>query len=711
MSLLVKNDKYKRAFFIIIIWLIITLLSAVFLYNTPKSFKIGEVSDPSSESGLAQTIMTDNILYGGSRIFILYESENLKTEDPLFINEVNKTLEGLKHVKFPHQVISPYENPKQISPNKHVAYAIVLTKNKAADISNSMPELRQALGLPKHLKMYIGGEPTYVADVIELSRQNIIHGEMLALPICFIVMLFIFGGVIAAILPIISSAMCIIIGTALLFLLARYFDLSVLVLNIATILGLGLGLDYTLLITYRFREELSKGLNNLNALRKTLSTAGKSVFFSGLAILGCTSSLLLFPINVLYSIGVGCMIVILVTVTAALTFFPALLFFMGSKINLLPVRKLRDTFATNNLKNNTLFIIVMQVMKHPFLFFFTCIIFLLFLGYPFLQVKLTRSDVNMLPSWVESRMLVDRFNSNFNANELTPINIVFTAKDQSILPPNHISTLYDYAHQLLKDPAIKSIPSIITEGKYTIMSVLSNFDVNDEHTFALVKRLREHKIDENIIQQVTGTTAIMMDTIKSSYVLFFKIIILISIIVYFVLLVALRSIVLPLKAIIMNFLSLSVCYGMLVYIFQEGHLSWLLNFKPQKFTDLDLPILLFFILFGLSMDYEVFLLTRIKEFYEKTGDNQLSVACGLERSARVITSAAIVVIIVSCSFMSADIVFVKAFGLGTALAIAIDASLIRILLVPATMKLLGKWNWYLPKWLDNILPNIKFNEV
>lgn len=258
-----------------------------------------------------------------------------------------------------------------------------------------------------------------------------------------------------------------------------------------------------------------------------------------------------------------------------------------------------------------------------------------------------------------------------------------------------------YENQLFKS---------ITKDNYTIVNVISKYSKDDNRNFELVDTIRDSKVGNGITKSVTGFSAKTIDSIHGAYSLFFKIFLFINIVTYGLLVCLLRSLVLPLKAILMNLLSLSVCYGMLVYIFQEGHFSTVLGFESVGFTDMNLPILIFFILFGLSMDYEIFLLTRIHEYYNKTKDNKKSVALGLEKSARIITSAALILVVVAGAFVSADLVFIKAFGLGTALAIIVDTTLIRLLLVPATMRLLGNWNWYIPKWLDKLLPRIDFRE-
>lgn len=736
------DDKHILQWIILIAWLIVAAVCVVFIYHSPLPFKIGSISDPQSESWVADSIMKKELPYGASRIFVLFTHDKWTANDGRFSSEVKKSLKAIDKFPLKHKIISPYDNSAQISDNKHSAYAVVVMEHDNADkTASAMQEFYQSIGTPKNLKMYIGGEPTYISDVNDLSQSNLIRGELIALPLSIIALIFIFRGVLAAFLPIITGIISIAAIISILIFLGHQFDLSVFVLNIATMLGLGLSLDYTLLITYRFREELSVRESNKEAMQVTLNTAGKAVFFSGLIVLISMSSLLFFPINVLYSIGIGGMIVVIITVLTALTLLPALLCILGERVNKWPVILLGSVDLNESAHENSWYRISKYVMQNPLRFLFPTIIFLLILGYPFYHVRLNSSDATILPTWTESRSLLDNFKKSFNPNAMTPIEILIkTEKTNSILAKKNIGLLYDYAHELKKDPRVKKIDSIVTispsltknqyiqiygskklpfndfqkqffhdttKGKYTLMMVISKYPSNDQKTFDLVKTIRENAIENHFTQQVTGNTAIIIDTIHSSYQLFLKTIIIISVVTYLVLLILLRSIILPLKAILMNFLSLSVCYGMLVFIFQEGHLSHLLNFQALGNTDLNLPILLFFTLFGLSMDYEVFLMTRIKEFYDKTKDNTESVALGIERSARIITSAAVIVIIVCFAFATADIVFIKAFAVGAALAVLIDVSVIRLLLVPATMRLMGNWNWYMPKWLDRILPKIE----
>lgn len=732
--------KSHRQWLIVLCWVIAAIVCGLYLRQTGNPFKIEHINDPKAESTIAQQTMESKFPYGGSRIFVLYKSDTLTAHNPKFKNAVTSSLASAKNLSFDHRIISPYENDKQISKDKHAVYAVIETHSKAHDLANSITEINQ-LKKPSNLKMYIGGEPSYTADVNKLSEDTLRRGELIALPICLIAMIFIFRGFLPALLTIMIGIINITIIVTVLYLLAYKMDLTIFVLNIATMLGLGLSLDYTLLITYRFKEEYANCKNFKQTILVTLRTAGKSVCFSGLIFLISIASLIFFPINILYSIGIGGIVVVVVTLLSSMTLLPAALCLFEKYVTRTTMELEPATSTT--IHNTKWHQFTLFIMKYPFTFLIPTIVILLLLGYPFLDVKINISDAKILPTWVQSRQLLDVFDENFNPDELAPIQIVLTSKNKSILTKNNISALYDYAKLVAKDARVNSVTSIVTlkdkltkkeyqqiysstnlpfndyqkqlfksiaKGKYTIMNVVSKYSKDDTRNFDLVKTIRQQTVGNGITKQVGGHSAEIIDTMDIVYKLFIKVAILISIFTYIVLLILLRSLILPLKAIIMNFLSLSVCYGMLVFIFQKGHLANLLHFNAVGFTDLNLPILIFFVLFGLSMDYEVFLLTRIKEFYEITHDNDKSVALGLERSARIITSAALILVIVTGSFVTADIVFIKAFGLGTALGIAIDATLIRLLLVPTTMTLLGKWNWYIPKWLDRILPKVKFDE-
>jgi RND superfamily putative drug exporter len=516
--------------------------------------------------------------------------------------------------------------------------------------------------------------------------------------------------------------------------------LSVFTLNIALLLGLCLSLDYALLIINRYRDELAHGRTVIQAIAVTQATAGKAVFFSGLAVFVSLSALLLFPINVLFSVGVGGLAAVSVAVAVATLLLPAILSVLEHRVNALSIGFLNSTQM--NTASNCWRWLVKKVVVHPRIYLYTILIFLIALGYPFFTAKFGFSDFRILPKSMDSRQVFENFKTQFGENNLSPILVLVTTPDKKILTESTIGYLYQYADTLKADPRVDRVISIVstqprldkkqyellytkqqdyldpalkeylkntTRDNLTLMTVISKYPGDAPQTTALIKDLRKRSPGNNLSVTVTGTTSNSMDALKSIAHIFPYALLWIVSFTYIILLVLLRSVFLPLKAIITAMLSLFASYGMLTLVIQDGYLSTLLNFAPQGMLDISLLIIIFCALFGISMDYEVFLLTRIKEFYEHTGDTKKSIVLGIDRSSRIISSAAIIVILICFSFMSADILIVKAFGMGIAVAVFVDAFIIRVMLVPAVMMLMNKWNWYLPKWLGKIIPKIKFD--
>lgn len=446
--------------FTIFLWIFVTLFCLVYLFNTGDPFKIGAISDPNAESTTAQNIINKKFPYSGSKFIVLYQSNNLTVYDSKFKSYIDKSISNLKELSFKNRVISPYTNTKQISSNKHVAYAVIETELTAEKLAVHINAVKKILGDSNKIQVLVGGEPAYVADINYLSEKNLVRSELIALPICFIIMIFVFGGVAAALITILCGVISIIIITTILYFLANYIDLSVYVLNIASMLGLGLCLDYTLLITYRFREEWACYNECKPTIRITLANSGKAILFSGIIVLICMGSLMFFPINVLHSMGIAGIIIVLITMLCCLTFLPAILCLFEKRINS-STDKLQEIF-TNKITNPRWYQFALLVMKYPIRFLIPTIIILSILGYPFLSVKLNNSDAKILPSWTESRKVMDKFDKYFHINELQPITIVLKSKNKSILSKENIASLYDYVQRLKKDSKVKKVSSIVT---------------------------------------------------------------------------------------------------------------------------------------------------------------------------------------------------------------------------------------------------------
>lgn len=730
---------YAGRFVIVLLTTILVVVCFPFIPKAISNFNNMGFLDPNSDSAKADKFLETHLNYRQNRFVVLFQSEESFTNNPHLFELIKNAFSDLKHSPLKTEIVYPDANKQQISADKHTAYAVLMLKNNQELSDKALKEIITDIKKPPHLTMFIGGKPVFMSDTKQQTQRDLIRAEYIASPVAVITLLLVFGSVIAALVPMLLDGICAVFILTILHMLGKSLALSVFTLNIALLLGLCLSLDYALFIISRFREEMLLEKNIIEALAVTLATAGKAVFFSGLAVLISLSALLLFPINILFSVGVGGIIAVSVSVFVSVIILPALLAILKKKINLFSIRVFRKKDGTKE----RLFWrwLVDKVVHRPWTYFIFVLLLLLFMGLPFLSVQFGISDYGILPKDLKSRQVFDLFKEKFSENQLTPITVLATTKHGEMLTKSNIAYLYAAADKIRHDKRVKRVDSIVntspqlnkqqyqmiyTQGKshlnsglqqllilttkdnFTVLTVISKYPSDSEQTTALIKKLRNMNTPGLRIE-VTGTPANTVDVLAKISNIFPYAFLWVIVLTYFILLFLLRSVFLPIKAILVNMLSLFASYGMLVFIIQEGHLAWLLNFEPQGVIDISLLIIIFCALFGFSMDYEVFLLSRIKERFEQTAHSTQSICYGIIHSSKIITSAAVIVILICFSFISANILLVKAFGLGIAIAIFIDAFLIRTLLVPAVMTILGRWNWYLPKWLDRILPKLSFN--
>lgn len=721
---------------ILVIWFLAVLCCTPLIPNLMTPFQNTGFVDENSQSAKADEYLDRKLGYN-NRFIIIYHSAKLEATSQEFERKVNESLADLKSYPIKHQIILPSMNKKQISEDKHTAYVVVLFNNATTINSNLLEQFKQSIKKPKGMSLVLGGEPIFIDGVNKQTQKDLFHADTIAAPIATIVMILIFGSLSAAMVPVVLCGGCALMILTTLYILGHLLSLSIFTINIALLLGICLSLDYSLFIISRFREELREQeqstIDFSHAIAVTVATAGKAVFFSGLAVFISLAALLFFPVNILFSVGVGGLTAVFIAVFIAVIVLPAVLGILKTQINRLPVRLFKTGRSTRASSWRRL---ASTVIKRPILFFLSAMTILLLLGTPFLKARLGVSDVHILPEHSESQQFFDMYTQNFNDYELTPIQLIIGTKNGSILSKKYIDKTYDFAQKLQRKKLVKEVNSIVTDPdlkkaqyqslynssmrnsnpsinmllktttrkQFTVMSVVSDHDANSPEIKTLIEQLHAMKPGAGLTLQITGTPVTNHDVLKSISRIFPYAMVWIIVLTYIILLILLRSIFLPLKAILMNVLSLTATYGVLVFIFQEGHLHQLLNFTPQGIVDISLMVIIFCALFGFSMDYEVFLLTRIHESYKKTHHNNESIIYGIEHSSRIITSAALIVIVTCGSFMVADVLMVKEFGLGIAVAIFVDAFIVRSVLVPATMALVKEWNWYLPKWLDRLLP-------
>jgi RND superfamily putative drug exporter len=712
------------------VWMVAIAVALPFAPRASGVLQSGGFISPDAESQRAVDLLARKLGVKPTIVEILFTSKLYTADDPRFAQESEQALAGLRTWSEVSNISSFTGNPRQISLDRHAAYVNVTLNIDSDSAPKLLPALEQRLRKVPDLRESIGGGPVFYADIQAVSERDLRRAELLAFPFAIIALLLVFRSVVAAVLPALVGGAAVAVTLAIIFGLGQLTALSIFVLNITTLFGLGLGVDYSLFMVSRFREELARGRTVEEAVAITVATAGRAMTFSGLTVSIGLLGLILFPVNMLRSVGIGGVLVVVMAVLAALTLLPAALSILGTRVNAFPVRLPRLWKRRRPLAEHHGFWYRLSqfVMRYPVRIFVPVLLLLISLGLPFLSVRFSSPDASILPEDVPSRQAYDLLATRFNARETTPIVLVVQTRG-NVMTATNIRYLYDYVRRIEADPRVARVDSIVSAdprfsldqyellylhpqlnvdpylaslAKYTVagntlvIQVVSKYDALDPRSQALAQTIRNTPPGHDMTMLVTGQSAANIDYVTSLYTAFPVAILVVALVTYVVLFFFFRSVVLPLKAILMNTLSILASYGALVIIFQNGFLHQILGFTPLGFVEASSPILLFCALFGLSMDYEVFLLSRVQEAFWQTGDNRQAVALGLERSGGIITSAAVIVIVVSACFATADMILVKALGLGMALAVALDATLVRGLLVPSTMRLLGNWNWWLP---------------
>ena len=525
----------------------------------------------------------------------------------------------------------------------------------------------------------VGGTMVMSEEFRHAAEKDLQRGESIALPIAFGAMVVIFGGILAAGLPLLIAVASVLVTMPILLGATGVMDVSVFSINVVTMFGIGLGIDYGLLVVSRFREERAAGRSVEAAVERTVVTAGKTVAFSAMTVAVALAGLFAFEDSTLRSFGVAGVGVVLVAMASAITLLPAVLARFGHRIKPAKVREVDGGFF---------FRLSQKVQRRAVPVVVVVGIALLALATPFLGAKFENGDARSLPRSSESREVALRLADEYPSRGADPVTVVADVDSGSAELVAWVGSVAERS-----DVAAVSVRPGTPAG-ISIVDVVPTGTSQGDAAQALAMDLRD--AEPGFEHQVGGAAAQLVD-FKDSLLERLPIALAVIALATFVLLFLMTgSIAVPIKAIIMNLLSLGATFGALVWVFQDGHLASLLGFDPVGSVDTFMPVLIFIFAFGLSMDYEVFLLSRIKEAYDETGDNDLSVSMGLQRSGRIITSAALLIVVVFAGFAAGEVLSIKQLGVGLAVAVIVDATIVRSLLVPATMRLLGDRNWWAP---------------
>jgi RND superfamily putative drug exporter len=699
-----------------------TLTSGGPLRSHLESFQASQLMDDELNSNQSATVATSNF-------DLIFKSDTLSVTDPRYRAAVEAAVAPIKDDSRVVSILTPYNVPSPaaaaslVSKDAHEALVIVEVDAVGQKAWPVYDDLRPKVHSDLLSVTGTGFVPINQAFNTTLE-SDLQRAEKVTLPVTLLLLILIFASLVAAGLPLGVGLLTIVGGIGGTFLLNRFTDVSQYAINIVTLIGLGVSIDYSLFIVNRFRDELARGQSREDAIATTMATAGRAITFSGLTVAVGLSAMLFFQGTFMASMGAAGAIVVAVAVIYGLTFLPAMLAIIGPAVNRLrlPLFRYRSTGGFwAGLAN--------WVMRRPVLVLVPTVAFLVIAGTPFLNLRLANGNVDMLPSRLEARQGYDRLVADFPGQNETTFTVVLNYADGSPLTRDRIADQYTLTRRLAQIPGVNGVNSIYNldpnlglfdyEQLYTgdpgniptqarqavagsvgkhivVIRVNSAADPSSDAARDVLKAVRGDGGVPGAQQLVGGETAIDVDVIKFIYDQAPLAVAVVVLVTYLLLFLLTGSVVLPLKAVILNFLSIGASFGALVFIFQEGHLSSLLGFTPQS-LDPSIPVILFSIVFGLSMDYEVLLVSRMHEEYVRLGDNTAAVASGLDRTGRLITGAAAIMFTVFMAFGLAEVVIIKAIGVGLAIAVAIDATVVRSLVVPAVMRLLGDVNWWAPR--------------
>ncbi|MBT4125920.1 MAG: MMPL family transporter [Chloroflexi bacterium] len=733
----------RRKYIVLATWAVVILAALPFFPRADEFLKPGGFSNESFPSVKARQVLQERLELTTLTVDFVFSHPDWSPFDPRFSGAVDNAVAGLIDYDEISYVVTQLDDPQRASSTSntaHVSAGLKLELEESLDFLEIVTEHVD----PGPLDLIITGGPALYRDISLASERDLRRGETVAFPIATLALLLVFGTLVAAILPAAVGGGGVLVGVAIVFFMSQGIDMSVFALNIVSLLGIGIGIDYSLFYTSRFQEELRKGKTVDDAVLGAHSHAGKAILFSAVTSLIGLLSLITFDVMMLRSVGIGAVAVISAALIAALTLMPAILAVLGERVNRFrigPDWSRRGSFWEPLSK---------WVMKRPWLVLIPTSTVLILLAVPALSMRLGTVDATILPDSLESRQGFDVLREEFGFALQTIIPVAYTfgelggdlddaSERTNPFSRENLDRAYDIGRELERLEGVSAVTSIVNldptfgpdqyELLYTHPESITDVAAariveesvrpgailflvhSDLHPFwpetrQLVADIRA-LIPPDGELHVSGGASEITDIINTLYGKFPYIVAAVLIITYLSLMLLFRSVILPLKAVALNVLSILASYGALVFVFQQGHFSGVLNFEAMGVIEATLPILLFAIIFGLSMDYEIFLLSRVAEAYDRTGDNEASVAEGLQRSGLIITGAASILIVVAGSFVLADVVVVKAIGLGLAIAVFVDVTLVRALVAPAIMRIAGPWNWWLPGWLDRILPEVK----
>jgi uncharacterized membrane protein YdfJ with MMPL/SSD domain len=673
----------------------------------------GGFDDPGSQSARAARRIEADLGGRTPDVIVLLSSDRVSVDDAAFRTPVTATVAAWRQRAEVARVVTAYDTPAPslVSRDRHETYAVLTLQGRTDDAKRAgYRALRGALQVPG-LTTRVGGVVAMATQADDTTKADVTRGESLAMPAVLILLLLIFGGVVAASLPLLIGALAVLVALTITRLITTVTDVSTFAANTITLLGLGMAVDYSLFVVSRFREELRAGHPTRAAIGRTLATAGRTVLVSGITVVLALSSLLVFPEGFLRSMGIGGISAVAVAMLASLTVLPAILAILGRRVDALrmPWRRRRRTTApaapSTTQPTNGWRRLAQLVMRHPARYLVIVAGLLAVLALPFGHARFAGADERILPPGDAIRVVSDHLRTDFPGATTAPIQVVL----HGTTPGGTGAAAF--ADRIAALPGVIGVHPVASNAGTALLEVGYPGEPTSHRAYQAVRDIRALPAPPGTEVLVGGQPARDVDLLASLRARLPWMAAIMATITLIVLFLAFGSILLPIKAVLANLLSLSASFGVMVWAFQDGHLAGPLHFTATGFIEPNVPIFLLAVLFGLATDYEVFLLSRVREAWDANGDHRFAVARGLHRTGGIITAAALLLIVVVAGFTTGSIVFTKLIGVGMVTAIVIDATLVRILLVPAAMRLLGARGWWAPGPLARLYRRIGIHET
>ena len=711
----------RRPLVTIAIWLVVAVITGGLGSSLLDSATTTELRLTSGADSQRAADMLESRLRGPQPVteIVVVQSETLTVDDPAFRQKVETVFGdifalGSDTVAVGRNYYQENDESLVSEDRKTTIMQLVLTgrlKDAEKNVGHILDIVEEA-DAADDFRVLMSGTASISFESNELALHDLEQGERIGVPVALLILVALFGTIVAALAPIGLAVVAIIVALGLVALIGQAFELVFFVTLMVTMIGLAVGIDYSLLIVSRFREEMDRGLSKSAAAERAGSTAGRTVLFSGVTVIIALCGMLIVPFLFFQSLAIGAILVVAVALAATLTLLPAVLALLGPKVNLLPVPFIgRFRIKTPDASKDGFWeFITQKVTQHPVISIVAIAVPMIVLTIFYFDIKTGINGVDAYPEGAQTREAFFVLEENFSFGLVNPVEVVI---DGDVNSPEVQEAIQRLNETLSNDPRfpLPPIPTVSPAGDLGLLTLITHGEPSSQATVDAVTVLRDEYIPaafagvaaEVLVGGVSAASADVFEIVDTYTPIVFLFVLGFS---FVILMLVFRSIVIPIKAVIMNLLSVGATYGLLVLVFQKGVATDLLGFRHAEVVDVWIPLFLFSILFGLSMDYHVFLLSRIRERYDQTGNNAEAVAYGLRSTATIITGAALIMVAVFGGFASGETIINQQVGFGLAVAVLLDATLVRSILVPASMEVLGKRNWYLPSFLS-WLPDLR----